>query len=330
MTRFFRFANIVLALVIAIHLSTPAQAAGQEGLALKGNVKISADVVKIGDLFDNSGSFADVAIFSSPAPGKSGRLNIARIVTAIRTHGLVWDNPLNKQSIVVTRTGSAVPMKAIKALIAGRIAKILGDDKAAENFEITLDRNASTLVVPIGQPLDAEILHLSFDRQSGRFSVVVAAPADKKNVWHKTYRGHSVEIARVPVPSHQIKRGETISRRDIEIIKVPRTRLNATTLRDPSKIVGLAAKRTLRIGKPLRARDLEAPTLVSKNSGVFVSYTSGNLRLSTRARSLSDGALGEAITVINPKSHRKFQATVTGYGRAKVVSAPAQIAALTN
>ena len=330
MTRFFRFANIVLALVIAVHISTSAQAAEQGELTLKGNVKISADVVKIGDLFDNSGSFADVAIFSSPAPGKSGRLNIERIVSAIRTHGLMWDNPLNKHSIVVTRTGNAVPLKAIKALIAGRIAKILVDEKAAENFEITLDKNVSNLVIPIGQPLDAEILHLSFDRQSGRFSAVVAAPADKRNVWHKTYRGRSVEIARVPVPAHQIKRGDTITRRDIEIIKVPRTRLNATILRDPSKIVGLAAKRTLRIGKPLRTRDLEAPNLVSKNSAVFVTYTSGNLRISTRARSLSDGVLGEAITVINSKSHRKFQATVTGYGRAKVIGAPAQTAALTN
>lgn len=330
MTRFFRSVILALALAIATQFSPSAQAAAYGEVTLKGNVEIEADVVKIGDLFDNSGPFADIAIFSSPAPGKSGTLNIARIVQAIRVHGLEWDNPQRKLSIVVTRAGNAVPIEDIKALIAYRIAKTLGKDKKAENFQITLTRNASRLVVPTGQPLTVELLHFSFDRQSGRFSAVVAAPADKKNIWHKTYRGNSVEIAHVPVLARPVKRGDTISRHDIEIIKLPRARLNRRSLTDISNIIGLAAKRALRTGRQFRARDLEPPKLVTKNTLVFVTYISGNLRLSSRVRALSDGAKGEAITVINLKSKRKFQATVTGHARAVVMATPTVTAALTN
>ena len=64
--------------------------------------------------------------------------------------------------------------------------------------------------------------------------------------------------------------------------------------------------------------EIEPPRLVEKGSIVSVTYRLANMSLSTRGRALEDGALGEIIKIVNPRSHRTIEVEVTGANQAQV------------
>ena len=81
-----------------------------------------------------------------------------------------------------------------------------------------------------------------------------------------------------------------------------------------SAIVGLAARRNLRAGVPLRAGDVEPPKLVTRNQLVTVVFSMPGITLTTQGRALADGADGETISVLNVSSNRIVQAVVEERG----------------
>src|SRR5262249_33160688 len=88
-----RSAAFILALaVLAI---APAPAAAQITGAttpttpsLKRSVTVSSDIVRIGDLVDNAGASARIAIFRAPDLGQTGTVSAMRVVEAVRAHGV--------------------------------------------------------------------------------------------------------------------------------------------------------------------------------------------------------------------------------------------------
>lgn len=285
---------------------------------LKSDIEISDDVVRLGDLFENAGKYAKIAVFRSPSPGETGHLRSDRIAYAARRHGLTWTNPLKLGGIIVSRAGVRVPAETIRAAIAEKIAASLNLTGGRDRLQLTFSREQPGLVIPAGQEPTVKVVHLSFARISGAFSVVIAAPARARNAVRRVYRGRAVEVAELPVLKHDVRRGEVISLADIEIVRRPKSRIKRYVVTSKEEIVGLAARRTLRAGQLLRSRDLERPRLVEKNTAILVVYQRGGLRITVRGRALAAGVMGEAITVLNPKSRRKFLATVTGPGLASV------------
>lgn len=87
---------------------------------------------------------------------------------------------------------------------------------------------------------------------------------------------------------------------------------------DPDAIVGLAARRALRSGAPIGARDVAAPMVVKANEAVTLLFEEGGVSLSLQAKAMSGGAVGETISVQNPGSKKIIQAVVAGPGQALV------------
>jgi flagellar basal body P-ring formation protein FlgA len=79
-------------------------------------------------------------------------------------------------------------------------------------------------------------------------------------------------------------------------------------LTDPAAALGQEARVTLYAGRPIRAADLGAATLVERNQMVALVYRTGGLSILTEGRALSRGAAGDVIRVMNMAS----RATVTG------------------
>ena len=79
----------ILALGFCFALAAPlADPAAAQTPALRANVTVTGDVVRIGDLIDNAGAVADVPIFRAPDLGTRGAVATDRIVEAIRPHQL--------------------------------------------------------------------------------------------------------------------------------------------------------------------------------------------------------------------------------------------------
>src|SRR5712691_12622417 len=90
--------------------------------ALKRDVTVSSDLVRIGDLIDNAGASARVPIFRAPDLGQSGMVSAARVVEAVRAHGFPIVETRGVAEIAVTRASRLITVKDLEARIANALA----------------------------------------------------------------------------------------------------------------------------------------------------------------------------------------------------------------
>jgi len=125
---------------------------------------------------------------------------------------------------------------------------------------------------------------------------------------------------RIVVPARDIARGETISESDLAYMFVAPASVMSNTATRMDGLVGMQTRRVLRAGESVRGDDVRRPILVTKGTTVTMSFEAPGVLLTATGRALSEGGLGETVTVQNPVSFRQISATVTGPGAAKAVS----------
>lgn len=81
-------------------------------------------------------------------------------------------------------------------------------------------------------------------------------------------------------------------------------------LSDPSEAIGLQTRITIHEGRPLQASLLQAPKLIGRNQIHPLVFQRGGLRIVAQARTLSDGAAGDVIRVMNLESRNTISAVV--------------------
>ena len=118
----------------------------------------------------------------------------------------------------------------------------------------------------------------------------------------------------VVVPSHDIARGDTISEADLTTTTVE-TAVMSGTVTATHDLVGMEARRTLRAGQTVRLQDVRRPVLVTKGSVVSMSFEAPGVVLTATGKAMSEGGLGETVTVQNPVSYRMISAIVIGPGQ---------------
>ncbi len=85
---------------------------------------------------------------------------------------------------------------------------------------------------------------------------------------------------------------------------------------DAEQVIGLSARRALRAGAVVGARDLIAPRVIARNDMVEVAFVSGGVTLTVTGRATRDAAVGEPVPVLNTTSGRTIDAVAYGPGRA--------------
>lgn len=83
-------------------------------------------------------------------------------------------------------------------------------------------------------------------------------------------------------------------------------------------VIGKWPRAAIRAGTAIRAGLLQNPKEVNRGDTVTVEVASGAAHLELEAVAEAAGAVGETISVLNPESHRYFQARVEGKGRVSV------------
>lgn len=87
-------------------------------------------------------------------------------------------------------------------------------------------------------------------------------------------------------------------------------------LQDADQAIGMVARRPLREGALVSARDISAPLVIRPGDLVTATYQSGGVSLELQVKALDAGAIGQLVTLQNLTSKKTFQAVVTGPGRA--------------
>jgi len=87
---------------------------------------------------------------------------------------------------------------------------------------------------------------------------------------------------------------------------------------DAEMVIGMAARRPLRAGAAVSARDVGAAQVIKTGETVTVTFQADGVALSLQGRAMNAAGVGEALNVQNTQSKKIIQALATGPGQAIV------------
>lgn len=314
----------IATLLLALSAASPALAQSAElepvgRPTLKREATVMNDIVRIGDLVENAGAVADVAIFRAPDLGQTGSVPASRVAAAVRQHQIIGLDTQGIGEVVVTRASRAITAKDVEARLLQALAGQYGLS-GAKDLTIAFDREIRTLQVEPGATGELEVAALNFDPRTRRFDARLALPgsavAQRASL---RFTGSVVETVEAVIPLRTIAQSEVITSSDVMIERRPKSEFAGTPVLAIEDVLGFAAKRPLRPGQALRAADVMKPELVGRNETVTMLFEAPGMLLSFRGKALESGALGDVISVLNPESKRTVQATVSGPSQVTVI-----------
>ena len=83
---------------------------------------------------------------------------------------------------------------------------------------------------------------------------------------------------------------------------------------DPRDLIGLEARVNLYPGRPVRTREVGAPTVVRRNAVVSLIFRRGGLTILSEGRALGRAGDGEAVRVMNLSSRSTVMGVATAAG----------------
>ncbi len=284
--------------------------------ALRAEVTVDSDLVRIGDLVENAGPVANIPIFRAPDPGTTGAVATDRVVAAIRPHQLIDIDTRGLAAVIVTRASRSIGPQEISA----RIAKALAGQYAlgeARHIMLSFDRPPHTLAVEPSANGELQVTALNYDRRTGRFDVTLDLPSSiELHRQPPRFTGTAIATVDAVAVDRPLDRGEVLQASDLTVLQRPKGVSGIIT--DARAAVGLAARRELRPGQPLNAADLMKPEIVQRNETVTLVYEVPGVTLTLRGEAQQVGALGETIGVLNRQTKRVVLGVVTGPGRISV------------
>ncbi|HUZ33823.1 MAG TPA: flagellar basal body P-ring formation chaperone FlgA [Xanthobacteraceae bacterium] len=304
--------SFILCFAAALMLAAPA--AAQNAMpALRASATVSGDIVRIGDLIENSGPVANIPIFRAPDLGTRGTVPTAKVVEAIRPHQLIGIDTRGLNEVVVIRATREI----LPTQISARIAKALEGQYglgAAHNIQVEFDREPRTLNIEPTSTGELQVVSLAYNSRSGHFDVTLDLPtsAAMRNLTTR-FTGIATETIDAVSVDHLLERGEVLKASDLVIARRPKSEGPAIT--DIHAAAGLAARHQLRPGQPLHEADLMKPLIVQRNEPVTIIYEAPGISLTLRGQAQDAGALGDTISVANAESKRVVQGVVSGPGR---------------
>src|SRR5882724_9655033 len=85
---------------------------------LRATVTVSGDLVRIGDVIDNAGAAAQIAIYRAPDLGTTGSLQVAQVLTALRAHQVIGVDTRDLREISITRLARRIEARDIELQVA--------------------------------------------------------------------------------------------------------------------------------------------------------------------------------------------------------------------
>jgi len=282
--------------------------------ALKAEVTVDGDLVRIGDIMDNAGALASQPIFRAPELGGSGTIQVHRVMEALRAHGILVFDTRNLTEVLVSRASRSVTLSDLGRAIAEAAAKRY-EIANASDLSVTFDAHMRALQVEPSVNEAPRIVSIVVDQRNNRFDAIVDMPGSmtlRRNPVRMT--GTLIETIEVVTLARPITRGETIRETDLITERLPRADVVTDALTKPEHVVNQAARRALRANQTLRAADLMKPQIIARDDAVTIVFRSKAITLTLRGKAMGNGAEGDTISVLNPQSKRIVQATVTAPG----------------
>src|ERR1700710_327669 len=285
--------------------------------ALRANVQVSSDIVRIGDLIDNAGSAAQIAIYRAPDIGTTGSLPGPQVLNGLRAHQGIGVDTRDLKEISVTRLARAIDGKDIEAQIGRALERKngLGD---ATNLSLTFDRDPGDIKLDAGFTGAMQPASVRYDNRNGRFDITFEIANDSGISGTKLrFTGTAIETVEAAVLARNIERNDVLKSSDVMVERRPKAEVGGdAATRD--RAVGMQARRQLRAGQAVKVADLAKPDLVQRDQNVTLIYESPGLYLTVRGKAVEGGTEGDVVNVMNLQSKRTVSGVVTGRGQVSI------------
>jgi flagella basal body P-ring formation protein FlgA len=284
---------------------------------LRANVNVTDEVVRIGDVIDNAGSAAQIAIYRAPDLGTTGTLPASQVLNALRAHQVIGVDTHGLQSVAVTRLARTLDADEIELQIAVALEHRngLGD---AKDLSLTFDTELRTVRLEATNNGAINPVATRFDPRNGRFDVTLevgndsgAAPARLR------FTGTAVETVEAVVLARDVDRNALLKYSDLVTERRPKAEVgNDPASRD--HVIGMQTRRQMRAGQALRSADLTKPDLVVRDQAVTLIYQAAGIYITVRGKATEAGTEGDVVSVLNLQSKRTVTGVVVGRGQVSV------------
>jgi flagella basal body P-ring formation protein FlgA len=284
---------------------------------LRAHVSVANDVVRIGDLVDNAGVAAQIAVYRAPDLGTTGTIATAQVLSVLRAHDVIGVATDDIKQVAVTRLARNIAAKDIQLAVAQAIAH-RGGLGGAQSLSLTFDRDLQDLHLDASNTGELQPVAVHVDPRSGRFDVTLdiensasSAPTALR------YTGAAVEMVEATVLARNVERTQLLKAADVVVERLPKAQVGS----DPAQrdqALGMQMRHSMRAGQPLHVADLTKPNLVTRDQAVTVVYQTAGIYLTTRGKAVDSGTEGDVVSVVNPESKRTVTGVVTGRGQVTV------------
>jgi len=284
---------------------------------LQADLNVADTVIRLADIFTDTGPQGEDIIMAAPAPGKKIQLSSYELVWLAKKYKLDWELPVQLKRIYLHRESTAISFENLKEIIRDQT---LEQGKNGD-LEIKVFGSKKDLYLPIDGSIEDIVVHsFTLNEQQNRFSAILHLPTGTNEPNEIRVSGTIDEVRLVPMFLRVIAPGEIITKADIKWTKYPVKRIKRRAITDVTQILGHTVKRALPAGKLLLESDFQMPVTIAKGSSVLITYRFGALTLSMQGRALEDGGTGDLIRIMNPTSKKTIFAEVISDGYVKVSS----------
>jgi flagellar basal body P-ring formation protein FlgA len=309
--------STLLTLALAILATALSITAVQSQPRMVPQVTVSSDIVRLGDLFENAGTQANIAVFRAPDPGETGRVPVADILELARTHGLRNILPPVLTHVSVSRASRAVASTDVIDLLRASFAARpdVGDAKA---LTITLSGADADVHFPSDAPSAMQVENLLWSAGGGAFQATLKSGSHSVDI-----SGTAQDVVKVLVTLRDVPRETILTPQDVAVEERPRAQAgSANRLSDDIPAIGKSLRRPLRAGQIVNASDLIEPEMVKRAAMVTLVHRKGAMMLTSRGQALRSGRKGDTITIMNLTSKRTIEGVITGLDEVTVSPLP--------
>jgi flagella basal body P-ring formation protein FlgA len=153
-------------------------------------------------------------------------------------------------------------------------------------------------------------------RDLGRFTLGVRCSGQKP--WSLHVPVTVTIYQKVIVTARSLPRGKILTGNDLKFAKHDKSKLPAGYMDELTEGVGMELKRQLSNGAPLTTSMIRKPKIIKRGQRVSIIARAGGMEVRMAGKALAHGAVGDRIRVLNMKSKKKIEGTVTPSGDIRV------------
>jgi flagellar basal body P-ring formation protein FlgA len=278
---------------------------------LRADVTVTSDVVRIGDVIDNAGTAAKIAIYRAPDLGTTGSLPTAQLLAALQAHQVIGVDTKDIKAVSVTRSSRSIEAKDIKLQVAHALEHRSGLGDAA-NLALTFDRDLQDIQLDACYTGDLQAVSTRYEPRSNRFDVSFEIGNDSNATPTRLrFTGTAIETVEAAVLTRDVQHTEILKSSDVITERRPKAEIGGDAA-TRGAAVGMQMRRQIRAGQALRTADLAKPDLVQRDDNVTLIYETSGIYLTIRGKALDGGTEGDVVSVLNLQSKRTVSGVVIG------------------